>query len=534
MENDRFNALVEKVVSKFNNKTRQAWELGKCDDDLDALRTGLNVLIISLCANVPKRKRNAEDIYSILKESSFYRNNAEFIDILAPLERIEDELERVKASENALVSPSKKDLLLNYLDNLEIKIANNLISHREYITVGDDKPRLLEDQDITDIWNGFTAHEPKVSLSWNNVRNLILSIARDNAYNPVKQLFDELPSWDKKTRIEELVSKLTGGEYSQADVEIVKCFGIQAYELGTSEEPKGADYILVLQGKSEGTGKTHFTRLFYLSDYCKAKYGFKSFNEVRAFNPSNTDDKMIATSYFGVELSEFGESAKYSEALKSFITDDTDTYRRPYGSLPVTYQRRTTYIATVNSEEFLTADAHNRRYLVIPVKSERFITEFADFDFLQMWAEIKVIAEERKQTLMQEGHNMNVVKTYSLPEDFQTQIVNRNKRFSNKVPGELELADYLTVVREYPGRYEYKWMTLNQFKDPIYDDIYRTFSKFSNHQLGIACNVLGIERKRKSTGAIYKLPYPKVQQGRYDFEQISVEPDEDNKIKVIK
>lgn len=537
MDKSKLITLANNVIDRANDKIKQAWFMEKCTDDVTPLYNNLRAIIVYLCRNVSKRNRKVETILGMLKESAFYVNNEDMVSPMNPQEYIKEQLQIIESEETALTLPTKKDLLKSYLEINEINIARNLLSQKEYITIEDETPRELEDEDITNIWSDYSAKNPKNALTHPNTRNLIMSIARDNAYNPMEQVFDELPSWDGQTRFEDLVSRMTGGKYTQTEVEMMKSFCIQAYVLATAKNPPGADYILVLQGKSEGTGKTHFTRLFYLSDYCQRKYGFRSFNEVRDFNPKNKDDQMIATGYFGVELSEFGESAKYSEALKSFITDETDTYRKPYGFLPSTYARRTTYIATVNMEEFLTANANNRRYLVMTVDSDRFIQAFSDFDFLQMWSETKDVANKRIQELEEETkeHKNVIRKPFSLSVEFQTEIVKRNRIFANKLPGEQEMADYIATAKEYPNRYETHWMTLNQFKNPWYDEIFKAFGKYNNHQLGMVCNALGIQKMRKHEGTFYLLPYPKTQQGMSDDEFLRVnDTDNENKIRKLK
>jgi putative DNA primase/helicase len=88
---------------------------------------------------------------------------------------------------------------------------------------------------------------------------------------------------------------------------------------------------------------------------------------------------------------EFGELEatirKDLPALKSFITNDMDHFRRPYATADSTLPRRTVFCASVNDHHFLTDATGNSRFWTIPVTAVNFNH---GLDMQQVFAQYKL------------------------------------------------------------------------------------------------------------------------------------------------
>ena len=96
---------------------------------------------------------------------------------------------------------------------------------------------------------------------------------------------------------------------------------------------------------------------------------------------------MTAVSNWFVELGELeGTIKKELPVLKSFITNDMDTFRRPYAAVDSTFPRRTVFFASVNDTNFLNDTTGNSRWWSIPVQS---VNHRHGLDMQKVFAQIK-------------------------------------------------------------------------------------------------------------------------------------------------
>ena len=58
---------------------------------------------------------------------------------------------------------------------------------------------------------------------------------------------------------------------------------------------------------------------------------------------------------------------KDMDTVKAFLTKSTDEYRIPYGKASLHYPRITSFVGTVNDEQFLIDQTGNRRFVTIPL-----------------------------------------------------------------------------------------------------------------------------------------------------------------------
>lgn len=198
----------------------------------------------------------------------------------------------------------------------------------------------------------------------------------------------ESREWDGKDRLAELVACLTFTDdlYSKAAAQFIRAWMVDGV-LGWQADGMVMDRVLTLAG-GQGLGKTEFFRRL-VSDIEGACLTGKQ------LITGNVDSIMQTTAAPLVELGEVDATFRKSDiaALKAFLSNSFDEYRRPYARAAVRVPRRTLFCASVNDHEFL-SDDENRRFLVLSLKAidhERFNA----IDKQQLWAQVLDIATKQ-------------------------------------------------------------------------------------------------------------------------------------------
>lgn len=199
----------------------------------------------------------------------------------------------------------------------------------------------------------------------------IYQIPEDERGKVCMQVFDCLQFADDVT--EEQRGKYAGlfGKW------LVQCVAMAHNEYGKY----GADFVLVLQSKKQGAGKTSFFR-----HLCSPKELQSYFLEGCSMDPSNKDDILQNTSCWICELGELEGTTRKKEVdrLKAFLTNKSDRVRAPYDAAACDYPRFTCYAGTVNEPDFLREAG--RRFVVLPIVGVE-LSQLKQLDINAMWAE---------------------------------------------------------------------------------------------------------------------------------------------------
>lgn len=368
------------------------------------------------------------------------------------------------------------DLLSSWLDDHGYSIRLNVITREVEIrglpsefnpeTISDDLPAILYD-----------SLKYEFRCAKDTVADLIKLCAGRNRYNPVLDMLSSV-TWDGVSRLPNVYGILGVQDDALSQV-LVRKWLCQCVALAGNEESNafGADGMLVLQG-SQGIGKTSFVRvlgvrpeLIKLGQYIDTK---------------DKDTSRRCTSAWIVELGEVETTLRSDlERLKAFITAERDEYRLPYGRSDQKLVRRTSLIATCNSERFLIDPTGSRRFWTIPVEHID-LDALSQLDVLQLWAEISQMVERDKQC-------------FRLTAEEQKQLAERNAAHEKPIKAQVEVEDILAEAASRPAAFSWRDGTASEFKSD-----YESLRSYSAEQIGRALDKVGLTAKRKKVGGSVK------------------------------
>jgi putative DNA primase/helicase len=221
------------------------------------------------------------------------------------------------------------------------------------------------------------------NLSVGNVEKLCGAIADQNVFSPVEEWISS-KQWDGVDRLDDFYSTLVADEEFPEEFKktLMKRWMISA--VAAVYMPKGFHCrgVLTLSGK-QGLGKTSWIKsLVNDPDLCR---------EVvltgHCLDANNRDSQSTAIRNWLVELGELESTLRKDlPVLKSFITKDMDTFRKPYAECDSTFPRRTVFFASVNDANFLNDSTGNSRWWVIPVVE---VNHLHGVDMQQVFAQVK-------------------------------------------------------------------------------------------------------------------------------------------------
>lgn len=319
------------------------------------------------------------------------------------------------------------------------------------------------------------------------VADLLGVIAGKYRFNPVIDMLRDV-KWDYTDRIEPLFDILHLSAEDNLSRTLVSKWLFQCWAMAQNElkDGYGADGLLVLQGP-QGIGKTSFVR----------KLGVRP-ELVKLGQYIDTHDKDTTrrcTSAWIVELGELETTLRSDlERLKAFITAERDEYRLPYGRADQIQARRTSLIATCNTERFLIDPTGSRRFWTVPVEKID-LDRLAEFDALQLWAEVKELAADKPNY-------------FRLTREQQAELARRNLEHEKPLKGQLEVEDIINTARAEPGSFEWRDGTVSEFK--TYND---TLRGYSVQQISQALDKLGLTTQKKRVSGhvqrVRNLPFRK-------------------------
>ena len=427
--------------------------------------------------SIPENEHSIpESVHSNFDLSTEYATDApsdEFLDYFAAeqgLFTIDEVAEQVPEKEKREKKPPFTiEILENYLQQHGISIRENIITHE------------MEVQGLPEEYNfeGNSGHlggilyselkKAEIPSSMNAITAYLPIIAKKNGYNPVAEMLKG-KIWDGKDRLTELydIMHITDA-FQQLLIRkwLMQAISVTLYN--NDKEPFAAEGTLTLVG-GQAIGKTTLARKLGISSkICKTGI---------SVDPRNKDTIITAISCFIAELGELESTFKADiSALKAFLTLDYDTVRVPYGRSYEKITRRTTFIATVNSRDFLIDESGNRRFWCVDCPKRFELAKLQEFDEIQLWLQVHEIV--KKQGL----------QAFRLTADELQTLNTRNTTFEKPLKSQVEVEDILSMTGDEYYRIEYKLMTITEFKCEWQQEL----RAYSAVVIGKALDRLGIE-----------------------------------------
>ena len=207
------------------------------------------------------------------------------------------------------------------------------------------------------------------------VEAAVISAAEHISVDPLQEYIQEL-EWDGTHRLATFASTYLGIEDDEYTRCVIRWWMISA--IARAMEPGiKADYVLVLEG-DQGARKTQ------LLEALGGEWFVAALPSI-----SNKDSLVVLDGAWLVCIDELaGLQGVSNEAVKSFLTTRSDTFRPPYGRDVVRRPRRCVFAATTNAPEYLTDGTGGRRYWPLACKMVKSAKVSDDRD--QLWAEAKL------------------------------------------------------------------------------------------------------------------------------------------------
>jgi predicted P-loop ATPase len=220
----------------------------------------------------------------------------------------------------------------------------------------------------------------------NVISGALVVMAKQNAYDPVRNVLDALPEWDRVPRLD---TWLASNFEAKGDPEyLAQVFRKWMVAMVMRVYQPGAkfDWMPIFEG-AQGIGKSSFGRLLV---------GDKYFLDWLP-NLNDKDSALSLQGMWGVEMGELSQFRRNElENIKAFITRTVDKLRPPYGRRLIESPRRCVFFGTTNRQTYLTDETGNRRFKPVVVGSLDF--EALARDRIQLFAEARALWIEKIET----------------------------------------------------------------------------------------------------------------------------------------
>ena len=233
----------------------------------------------------------------------------------------------------------------------------------------------FSDTDATRIKRWMHRHYD-VHFSTDCILESVGFFAEENGKNPLVDWLKEI-EWDGTPRIDEWLIRAVGAEDTKLTREMGRRWLVQCIARAMNPGCK-ADCVLILVGPQGARKSTTFRLLASDEYFCDTPMDIGSSNAYMQIHR--------AWLYEVAELDSIRRA--HNSSTKAFLSAQEDTFRPPYGRMPITLKRHTVFCGTTNKGEFITDMTGSRRYW--PVQIGTIDTDWTTNNRAQIWAEAVV------------------------------------------------------------------------------------------------------------------------------------------------
>lgn len=380
---------------------------------------------------------------------------------------------------------TKKDEWLAALHSLGHTFALNRLEDTVEI---DGRP--LDDVTRSDIYLEMISR----GVGKTYVDDVLNVAARTNAYHPVQKYLNA-QVWDGDDHLDTFLSHLTGEsetvEYLNGMTQplwkiliarwLVGCVA-RALD-GDKETPfKHQTPVLVFLG-GQDIGKSSIPR------WLVSGMGIQ-YHQEGQLDPHKTEDKRSMVTKWIWEISELGSSLKRSDldALKSFITQEWHTYRKPWGKGNITKPTLCNLVGTINPNGvgFLDDSTGNRRFL--PVKIIRIDHSYAHkVDVNQLWAQIVHLYKQGTLSPTLASEEKVALRGEQAQHEVENPLQQYLQMYFDIIPTDDNMKSFTADII----------IRLRQFNIAVHADV-----KVAGKQIADVLTAMGLERRNTSIGNV--------------------------------
>lgn len=235
----------------------------------------------------------------------------------------------------------------------------------------------LDEQEVDiDELRLFLALKHNIDIPVEDCCQIITYMARQKKYHPVAEYLHQCAStYEADDELLNSIAQTYLGADSELHATFIRKTLIAAVARALSPGCK-VDTVCILSGKQE-MGKSFFWRVL-AGEWFDDSLG----------SASDKDERLKLHQSWFVEWAELEAVFKRKDisAVKAFITTQTDQIRPPYGRAVKSFPRPSIFVGTTNFDEFLADPTGNRRFWVIPVRSEFIPLDQLAEDRDRIWA----------------------------------------------------------------------------------------------------------------------------------------------------
>lgn len=272
------------------------------------------------------------------------------------LEPIRQKLERLYKGDKTTEKGGKKSLLLERYQAAKEVLGDRLRwNELKMAPELDGKPLDFDTIQIT------LAEETGLDFPEAHVRSVLLRLAMEHSYDPVKDYLEQVYSQHKDDLLTDNLSEILLGTtdplYNTYLFRHLIGSVARRYQPGCK-----MDTMLVLKG-DQGIRKSSFLQTLYGSEF---------FDSTPADAGNGKDELLRQHTHWCNEQGELDgiTSKKDAARMKAELSNPKDTFRPPYGRNTKEYPRRFVNVGTTNADSFLVDSTGDRRFWVIDLGSQ--------------------------------------------------------------------------------------------------------------------------------------------------------------------